>query len=98
MLLPWRSSDPRNSDLDAHDEATVALLPKVSNDKIPNDATFREGSDDDDDSHVIDSKPIPWWSFIWVRVPGAFCLQKLTINPGLRPHPNSPRAEVREKA
>jgi len=75
MLLPWQSSDSRDSDLDEHDEATVALLPKISDDKLPNDATFVGGSEDDN-SYVNEAKPTPWWSFIWVRLLSPSYLQQ----------------------
>jgi ACS family pantothenate transporter-like MFS transporter len=67
MLLPWRSQDPRDSDPDEQDEATVALLPKPSDDKIPNDDTSPEDWEDDGISHNIKPEKPPWWAFIWVR-------------------------------
>jgi hypothetical protein len=67
MLLPWLSQDATDHDQDDQDEASVALLPKISDDKLPRGAIFQENSEDDVVPLAIESKKPPWWSYIWVR-------------------------------
>lgn len=65
MLLSWLSQDATDHDQDEQDEASVALLPKISDDKLPRGGIFQKNSEDDIGSLAIESKKLPWWSYIW---------------------------------
>jgi ACS family pantothenate transporter-like MFS transporter len=67
MLLPWLSQDGTGHDQVEQDEASEALLPKVSDDKLPRGGIFQENSEGDVVPLTIESKKLPWWSYIWVR-------------------------------
>ncbi|PMD59829.1 major facilitator superfamily transporter [Hyaloscypha bicolor E] len=59
MLLSWLSQDATDHDQDEQDEASVALLPKISDDKLPRGGIFQKNSEDDIGSLAIESKKLP---------------------------------------